>query len=111
MFDRTLLADKRIKEPKAAVAAANWWEKTVEPTASVEPVFVLARLSPAAGGALAHYLAGVISEPGGAARLFDRPGPNEKLAAILNGAESLPWDAASRKIWDDGLTRWLIGAH
>jgi hypothetical protein len=111
LFDRTLLADKRIHEPKAAAVAANWWEKTAEPMASVEPAFALARLSPSAGAALAHYLAGVISEPGGAARLFERAGPNEKLAAILNGAESLPWDAASRKTWDDGLNRWLLGAH
>ena len=111
LFDRTLLADKRIKEPKAAVEAGNWWEKKVEPMASVEPVFSLARLSPSAGAALARYLADAVSAPGGAARLFERPGPNEKLNAIISGAESLPWDETARKAWNDGLTRWLIGTN
>ncbi|NNN04982.1 MAG: hypothetical protein HKL90_03685 [Elusimicrobia bacterium] len=111
LFDRTLLSDKRIQEPKAKVAAGNWWEKKAEPMASVEPVFVLARLSPAAGAELSRYLAGMISTPGGAARLFERPGPNEKTNAIIAGAESLPWDEAARKTWNDGLTRWLIGTN
>lgn len=111
LFDRTLLADKRIKSPKASVEAANWWEKKAEPMASVEAAFVLARLSPAAGASLSRYLAGTISERGGAARLFEKAGPNEKLTAILAGAEALPWDVADRKSWDDGLTRWLIGTN
>jgi hypothetical protein len=111
LFERTLLSDKRIKEPKAAVEAANWWDKKAEPMASVEPVFALARLSPSAAAAIAHHLADVISSPGGAARLFERPGPNEKLTAIIAGAESLPWDEVDRKIWNDGLTRWLIGTN
>ena len=90
-----MLAAKRIKEPKAAAATGNWWEKKAEPVASVEPVFALARLSPSAG----------------AARLFERPGPNEKLNAVIAGAESLPWDEAGRQAWNDGLTRWLIGTN
>ncbi|MFI5345887.1 MAG: hypothetical protein ACHQ51_05890 [Elusimicrobiota bacterium] len=111
LFDRTLLADKRIKEPKAAVETANWWDKKAEPMASVEPVFALARLSPAAGAALSHYLAATISDRGGAVRLFERPGPNEKTNAIINGAGGLPWAAADQKAWDDGLMRWLIGTN
>ena len=110
LFERTLLADRRIKEPKAAEAGA-WYERKTEPMAPVEPVFALARLSPGAGAALSRYLAFVISERGGALRLFERAGPNEKLAAILSGAESLPWDQADRKAWDDGVTRWLMGTN
>lgn len=110
LFERTLRSDKRLKEPTAEAAGSNWWEKKAEPMASVAPVFALARLSPAAGAALSRYLAGAISEPGGAVRLFERAGPNEKLAAIINGAEALPWDDADRKAWNDGLARWLIGA-
>ncbi|MBI2386850.1 MAG: hypothetical protein HYV14_12710 [Elusimicrobia bacterium] len=111
LFERTLRSDKRLAAPKEAAAeTGNWWEKKkAEPMASVEPVFVLARLSPAAGAALSRYLAAAISEPGGAVRLFERAGPNEKLAAIINGAEALPWDEADRKAWNDGLSRWLIG--
>jgi hypothetical protein len=109
LFDRTLLSDKRIKEPAKEAPAGAWYEKKAEPMASVEPVFALARLSPAAGAALSRYLASAISERGGASRLFERAGPNEKLAAILAGAEALPWSAADRKAWDDGLMRWLIG--
>ncbi|MCM2304403.1 MAG: hypothetical protein NDJ72_06850 [Elusimicrobia bacterium] len=111
LFERTLRSDKRLAAPKEAAAeTANWWEKKkAEPMASVEPVFVLARLSPAAGAALSRYLAAAISEPGGAVRLFERSGPNEKLTAIINGAEALPWDEADRKAWNDGLSRWLIG--
>jgi hypothetical protein len=111
LFERTLRSDKRLQEPKAAAEAANWWEKKAEPMSSVEPVFALARLSPAAAAALASYLAAAISEPGGAVRLFERAGPNEKLTAILAGAEALPWDEAGRKTWNDGLTRWLIGTN
>lgn len=112
LFERTLRSDKRLAAPaEKAAEAANWWEKKkAEPTASVDPVFALARLSPAAGAALSRYLAGMISEPGGAVRLFERAGPNEKLTAIINGAEALPWDEADRKAWNDGLTRWLVGA-
>ena len=112
LFERTLRSDKRLAAPaEAAAESANWWEKKkAEPMASVDPVFALARLSPAAGAALSRYLAGMISEPGGAVRLFEKAGPNEKLTAIINGAEALPWDEADRKAWNDGLTRWLIGA-
>jgi hypothetical protein len=110
LFERTLLADKRIKEPMAAAETVNWWDKKEAPMASVEPVFALARLSPAAGAALSHYLAATISDRGGAVRLFERPGPNEKTNAIITGAGTLPWAAADQKAWDDGLMRWLIGA-
>jgi len=112
LFERTLRSDKRLAAPaEAAAETGNWWEKKkAEPLASVAPVFTLARLSPAAGAALSRYLAAAISEPGGAVRLFERAGPNEKLAAIINGAEALPWDEADRKAWNDGLSRWLIGA-
>lgn len=111
LFDRTLLSDKRIKEPKAEAATGNWWEKKAAPMASVEPAFALARLSPAAGAELARYLSDMISVSGGAVRLFERPGPNEKITAIIAGAEPLPWDEADRKTWNDGLTRWLIGTN
>jgi hypothetical protein len=112
LFERTLRSDKRLAAPQEKAAeTGNWWEKKkAAPMASVDPVFVLARLSPAAGAALSRYLAAMISEPGGAVRLFERAGPNEKLAAIINGAEALPWDEADRKAWNDGLSRWLIGA-
>jgi hypothetical protein len=111
LFERTLFADKRLKDPAAPVQAGAWWEKKAEPAVSVEPAFALARLSPSAGAALARFLADAISSPGGGARLFDRPGPNEKLAAILTGAETLPWDAAGRRAWDGGVMRWLTGAR
>ncbi len=111
LFERTLLSDKRVAGPKAEADTMNWWEKKPEPMASVEPVFALARLSPAAGAALAGYLAATISERGGAVRLFERPGPNEKLNAIVAGAESLPWDEAGRKTWNDGLMRWFVGTN
>ncbi len=111
LFERTLRSDKRLAAPKEAAAeTTNWWEKKkAEHLASVEPVFALARLSPAAGAALSRYLAAAISERGGAVRLFERAGPNEKLTAIINGVEALPWDEADRKAWNDGLSRWLIG--
>ncbi len=111
LFERTLFADKRLKDPKAEVAAVNWFDKKTEAPVSVEPVFALARLSPAAGAALARFLADTLSSPGGGARLFGRPGPNETLNAIVNGAETLPWDETSRRAWDDGLMRWLTGAR
>lgn len=109
LFERTLLADKRLKDPAASSRAERWWESAGEPAPSVEPVFALARLSPAAGAELARFLAATLSQRGGGARLFEKAGPNDKLNAIVAGAESLPWDAASRKSWDDGLMRWLIG--
>ncbi|MDE2141349.1 MAG: hypothetical protein KGJ84_02910 [Elusimicrobia bacterium] len=111
LFDRTLLADKRLKEPQAAVEGANWWDKKAEALPSVEPVFALARLSPAAGAVLSRYLAATIADRGGAVRLFERPGPNDKTNAIIAGAESLPWAEADHKAWNDGLMRWLIGAN
>ncbi len=110
LFDRTVLSDKRLAEPKAE-EPANWWEKKAAPMASVEPVFAMARLSPAAGAAVASHLVALISEPGGASRLFEKAGPNEKLTAVIAGAETLPWDEADRKVWNDGLTRWLIGTN
>jgi hypothetical protein len=111
LFERTLFADKRLKDPKAEVAAVNWFDKKTEAPVSVEPVFALARLSPSAGAALAGFLADAISSRDGAARLFGRPGPNETLNAIVNGAETLPWDETSRRAWNDGLMRWLTGAR
>lgn len=110
LFDRTLLADKRLREPKAEAAGDKWWDKKPEPAVSVEPVFALARLSPAAGAALSRYLAATISASGGAARLFERPGPNDKTNAIISGAEALPWSPSDRRLWDAALTRWLLGA-
>jgi hypothetical protein len=111
LFERTVFADRRLKEPTASAETGNWWEKKAEPLASVEPVFALARVSPAAAAAVARHLAATISAPGGAARLFETPGPTAKLNAIVNGAEGLPWDAASRKAWNDGLMRWFTGAN
>lgn len=93
LFERTLLADRRLKDSKPAT----------------EPAFALARLSPPAGAALARFLARTISAPGGAARLFGPPGPSERLSALLVGAEALPWDEADRLAWNDGLRRWLTG--
>lgn len=111
LFERTLLSDRRLKEPSAARAGGNWWEKDAEPAPSVEAAFALARLDPEAGAALARFLAATISEKGGAARLFGRPGPNPLLQAVAAGAEALPWDPASRKAWDAGLTRWLLAVN
>jgi hypothetical protein len=111
LFERTLLADKRLKNPQTRTESKNWWDKETAPAVSVEPAFALARLSPSAGAALSRFLADTLSTPGGGARLFGRPGPNETLTAILLGAETLPWDAAGRRAWDDGLTRWLTGAR
>jgi hypothetical protein len=111
VFERTLFADKRLQDPKAAVETGGWWEKKAQAPASVEPAFALARLSPDAGAALARFLSDAASSPGGSARLFGRPGPNETLTAILTGAETLPWDAAARRSWDDAVMRWLTGAR
>jgi hypothetical protein len=110
VFERTLMADKRIKEPKAETSG-NWWEKKSEPMPSVEPAFALARLDPAAGAALSRYLADAISSPGGAMRLFERPGPNEKTNAIIAAAETLPWAPADHALWNDRLMRWLLGTN
>jgi hypothetical protein len=111
LFDRTLLSDKRISAPGTDGATADWWRQKAAPMASVEPAFALARLSPAAGAALSRYLAATISASGGAARLFERPGPNEKTNAIVAGAESLPWSPSDRQLWDSALTRWLLATH
>jgi hypothetical protein len=111
LFERTLLADKRLKVPSTESSDGAWWEKKAEAPVSVEPAFALARLSPSAGAALARFLADTISSPGGAARLFGRRGPNETLNAIAAGAEKLPWDEAGRRAWNDGLMRWLTGAR
>jgi hypothetical protein len=111
LFERTLFADKSLKNPTAAAEKENWWDKTAGPSASVEPVLALAHLSPASGAALARFLGEILSSKGGGARLFDRPGPNKKLAALAAAAETLPWDEASRRAWDDGLIRWLTGAR
>ncbi|HEX4046499.1 MAG TPA: hypothetical protein VH309_01620 [Elusimicrobiota bacterium] len=108
LFERTLFADKSLEGPGPAAETANWWDKKAPAPVSIEPVFALARLSPAAGAALARFLAQAVSAPGGAARLFGPAGPNEKLAALLSGAEALPWDSASRRAWDDGVMRRLI---
>jgi hypothetical protein len=109
LFERTLFADKRLKGPEPDVETGKWFEEKAEPAVSVEPVFALARLSPSAGAALARFLAEAISSPGGVARIFGRPGPgpDERLAAILSGAETLPWDEAGRRAWNDGLMRRL----
>ena len=112
VFERTLFADKRLKgagAERAADRGGDWWKTQAEPMASVEPAFALARLSPAAGAALSHLLAETIRSSGGAISLFERAGPNEKLNALLSGAESLPWNEEDRKAWNDGVTRWLMG--
>ena len=109
VFERTLFADKRLQEPEKDAPSARWWEKKAQPMASVEPALALARLSPAAGAVLSHLLAETIRSPGGAIRLFERAGPNEKLNALVGGAESLPWDEADRALWNEGLTRWMMG--
>lgn len=92
LFGRTLLSDKAVKEPRPAA-----------------PAFALARLSRSAAAELARYLTEIIRSPGGAARLFGRPGPNETLSAVVAGADALPWDEADRRTWMDALTNWLIG--
>ena len=111
LFERTLFADKRLHDPKAAVETGKWFEKKAEPPVSVEPVFALARLSPPAGAELARFLAEAISSPRSAARLFEHAGPSDKLNAIAAGAETLPWDETGRSAWNGGLLRWLTGAH
>ncbi|HXS99053.1 MAG TPA: hypothetical protein VN915_00080 [Elusimicrobiota bacterium] len=111
LYERTLFADKRLKDPPAQASSGSWWDKKTEAPVSVEAAFALARLDPEAAAALARLLADTISSPGGAGRLFGRPGPNETLNAIAAGAEALPWDAAGRKSWDAGLMRWLTGAR
>ena len=111
LFERTLFADKRLHDPKIVVETGKWFEKKAEPPVSFEPIFALARLSPSAGAALAQFLAEAISSPRSAARLFEHPGPSEKLTAIAAGAETLPWDEAGRRAWNDGLMRRLTGAR
>ena len=111
LFERTLFADKRLKDSKSAVRTDDWWKNKSESAVSIEPVLALARLSPSAGAALARFLAETLSSPGGGARLFERPGPNEKLNAIVAGAETLPWGETARRAWNDGLMRWLTGTR
>ncbi|MDE1976507.1 MAG: hypothetical protein KGI84_04520 [Elusimicrobia bacterium] len=111
LFERTLLADKRIMEPEGPAQGEkgrNWYKPAELPPGRVDPAFALARLSPAAAAELPRFLARIMSSPNGAARLFERPGPNDKLSAVVAGAERLPWNEADHKTWMDGLTRWLI---
>ncbi|MFI5361120.1 MAG: hypothetical protein ACHQ49_04045 [Elusimicrobiota bacterium] len=111
-FERTLFADKSLESPKTAAATSRWYKKdATEPSGSIEPAAALARLSPAAGAALARFLADAVSAPTGAARLFDRPGPSAKLNAVAAVAETLPWDEAGRRAWDAGLMSWLTGSQ
>jgi len=113
LFERTLLGDKRIKEPQVASDPASrprhWWKKDPNPLGSVEPAFALARLSPAGAAELARFLAEVAMAPGGTMRLFERPGLNEKMNAIVAGAEALPWDEADRGTWSKALMSWFGG--
>ncbi|MFI5348546.1 MAG: hypothetical protein ACHQ2Z_03295 [Elusimicrobiota bacterium] len=111
LFERTLFADKRLDDPNAVLAARNWWKENAKPAASVEPVFALARLSPAAAAVLARFLTETLSSPGGGARLFENRGQSQKLQSIIAGAEALPWDEAGRRAWDDGLMRWLTAGR
>jgi hypothetical protein len=111
LFERTMFADKRLKDPTAAAESGSWWEKKSEAPVSLEPAFALARLSPSAGAALARTLAETVSSPNGASRLFNRPDSKEFFAAIVSGAEALPWDEAGRRAWDDALMRRLTAGR
>lgn len=108
LFERVLLSDKRIKEPRGGGVSGKWFEKEAEVLPSVEPAFALARLSPAGASELAQFLAQTVAS-GGSARLFERRGPNEKANAIIAGADALPWDEAGRGVWMSALMRWLVG--
>ncbi|MHB2026503.1 MAG: hypothetical protein ACYCPQ_07685 [Elusimicrobiota bacterium] len=111
LFERTLLADKRIMEPQEPAQEGkgkNWYRPAELPAVRVDPVFVLARLSLASAAELSRFLARIMNSPSGAARLFGRSGPNDKLSAVVSGAEHLPWNQTDRKTWMDSLTRWLI---
>ena len=114
LFERTLLADKHIWEPRSGARGEHWWEKAVQPIVPVDPVFALAQLSSAAAAELARFLVETVQAPGGATRLFNRPGPKEKFSgsnkkfeAVTAGAAMLPWNEADLKTWTDGLMRWL----
>lgn len=111
LFERTLLSDKRFPEPAALSSANDWWkEKPLSPD-SVRPAFASARLSPSAAAELALFLVETAQAPGGLARLFERPGPNARLTAIVSGAEALSWDDNGRRAWMDALARWLVATR
>ncbi|MFH2203129.1 MAG: hypothetical protein ABIJ96_08460 [Elusimicrobiota bacterium] len=109
LFERTLLEDKRIAAPVKPAEKTAWYEKESKAPVSVEAVFALARLSPVGAAELAAFLTRTIQASDGARRLFGRPGPNEKLNAVVAGAESLPFDEAGRQSWSEALTNWLFG--
>ncbi len=110
LFERTLLADKRIKEPapQAPNSSSRWWKQEPQVAVSVEPSFALARLSPAGAGELSRFLADTISSPAGVKRLFERRGLNAKTSAMLADAEALPWDPADLAAWTQALMSWVL---
>lgn len=103
LFERSLLADRRFKQPVLR-DAAKWW-KQEEPEPLVEPAFAVARLSLAGAAELARFLAAAITaDPD---NLLERRTGMVKLQSLAAGAESLPWDAQNRAAWLAALTAWL----
>jgi len=70
----------------------------------------LLRLAGACAGLaerVAASLSGAAARPDGLTRVFEEPGPSERLLTIVSGAESLPWAADAKKAWDAAVRRWI----
>jgi len=106
VFIRSLIDGRRIPGPGSSRGRGSD-EKSQTP-ASVRAAFALARISPAGAAELAAYLVRLVQTSEGARRLFGRPGPSEKLNAIIEGAQSLPFTPAQHEIWDQALNTWLL---
>ena len=73
------------------------------------PLFRLAALSRGLAGRTAEFLAGAATRPDGALRIFEERGSVARFAAIVSGAETLPWTAEQKKAWYAAIQRWISG--
>ncbi len=72
-----------------------------------EALFRLAALSPALAGRAAEILSWAASAPDGMRRVFEEPGPGRRFMSIVAAAESLPWTAEAKRVWDAAVMRWI----
>ncbi|MFI5361978.1 MAG: hypothetical protein ACHQ49_08425, partial [Elusimicrobiota bacterium] len=71
------------------------------------PLFRLAALSRGLAERTAHFLAAAAERPDGAQRIFEERGSVARFAAIVAGAETLPWTPGAKKAWYAAIKRWI----
>ncbi|MFI5349644.1 MAG: hypothetical protein ACHQ2Z_08880 [Elusimicrobiota bacterium] len=73
------------------------------------PLFRLTALSRGLAMRTASFLAGASTRADGAGRIFEEKGTVARFAAVVAGAETLPWTPEQKKAWYAAIQRWISG--